>query len=320
MMALNQVFKALSDPTRREILRLLGHGERTAGELSASFDMTKPSMSHHFAVLKEADLISQPPRRAADLLLAEHHGPGRRDDADLGPLRRRGTRKETWSHEPALLDHRDRPDRSRRGGSRPGSTRACRTASPPTGTSRVRSTATATSPGRCSSFPAMMIAFLVLFAFLPVLSRRSTSRSTRSARRTSISWCSLSALFALHARGHPAGDVAGSPAGPKFMDIGRALIGGMFLFFALMGNVMGKVRKNFYIGIRVPWTLASDRVWNDTHRLAAWLMVGGGIVGFLLVIAGLPIVWPIGVMIVTFLVPVVYSFVHYKALERQGAL
>ena len=57
-MALNQVFKALSDPTRREIIRLLGHGERTAGELASSFDMTKPSMSHHFSVLKEADLIS----------------------------------------------------------------------------------------------------------------------------------------------------------------------------------------------------------------------------------------------------------------------
>ena len=94
----------------------------------------------------------------------------------------------------------------------------------------------------------------------------------------------------------------------------------MFLFFALMGNVMGKVRKNFYIGIRVPWTLASDRVWNDTHRLAAWLMVAGGIIGFLLVIAGLPLLVAIGVMIVTLLIPVVYSFVHYKALERCGAL
>jgi len=47
----------LSDPTRREILRLLSGGERTAGELAAAFDMTKPSMSHHFAVLKESDLI-----------------------------------------------------------------------------------------------------------------------------------------------------------------------------------------------------------------------------------------------------------------------
>ena len=52
------VFKALSDPTRREILRLLSRGEKTAGELASRFDMTKPSMSHHFAVLKEAELIS----------------------------------------------------------------------------------------------------------------------------------------------------------------------------------------------------------------------------------------------------------------------
>src|SRR5437868_3110165 len=56
-MGINQVFKAMSDPTRREILRLLTHGERTAGELAEQFDMTKPSVSHHFAVLKEADLI-----------------------------------------------------------------------------------------------------------------------------------------------------------------------------------------------------------------------------------------------------------------------
>jgi len=53
----NQVFKALADPTRREILRLLGRGEMSAGELAAKFHMTKPSMSHHFAVLKEADLV-----------------------------------------------------------------------------------------------------------------------------------------------------------------------------------------------------------------------------------------------------------------------
>jgi ArsR family transcriptional regulator len=57
MMRMNEVFKALTDPTRREILRILSRGERTAGELAEPFDMTKPSMSHHFAVLKEAGLI-----------------------------------------------------------------------------------------------------------------------------------------------------------------------------------------------------------------------------------------------------------------------
>lgn len=55
---MNEVFKALSDPTRRQILQLLGRGEQSAGELASHFDMTKPSMSHHFAVLKDADLIT----------------------------------------------------------------------------------------------------------------------------------------------------------------------------------------------------------------------------------------------------------------------
>jgi len=54
----NQAFKALADPTRREILRLLRRGEMTAGDLAERFDMTKPTMSHHFSVLKDADLLT----------------------------------------------------------------------------------------------------------------------------------------------------------------------------------------------------------------------------------------------------------------------
>lgn len=54
----NEAFKALADPTRREILRLLGQGEMSAGQLAERFDMTKPSMSHHFSVLKQADLVA----------------------------------------------------------------------------------------------------------------------------------------------------------------------------------------------------------------------------------------------------------------------
>jgi len=54
----NNAFKALADPTRREILRLLRRGEMTAGDLAERFDMTKPTMSHHFSVLKDADLLT----------------------------------------------------------------------------------------------------------------------------------------------------------------------------------------------------------------------------------------------------------------------
>jgi DNA-binding transcriptional ArsR family regulator len=56
-MRMNEAFKALADPTRREILRLLRGGEMSAGELAQRFDMSKPSVSHHFTVLKGADLI-----------------------------------------------------------------------------------------------------------------------------------------------------------------------------------------------------------------------------------------------------------------------
>jgi ArsR family transcriptional regulator len=59
MNASNNAFKAIADPARREILRLLRQGEMTAGDLAANFDMSKPTMSHHFAVLAEADLITR---------------------------------------------------------------------------------------------------------------------------------------------------------------------------------------------------------------------------------------------------------------------
>ncbi len=54
---MSQVFRALSDPTRRQVLQLLRNGPMSAGELSDQFDVSKPTMSAHFAVLKEADLI-----------------------------------------------------------------------------------------------------------------------------------------------------------------------------------------------------------------------------------------------------------------------
>ncbi|MDB5963208.1 MAG: ArsR family transcriptional regulator [Massilia sp.] len=56
--SIQDAFKAIADPTRREILRLLRSEEMTAGDLADRFDMSKPSMSHHFAVLKAAELIT----------------------------------------------------------------------------------------------------------------------------------------------------------------------------------------------------------------------------------------------------------------------
>lgn len=55
---MTSVFRALADPTRRRVLEILREGPKTAGELAAEFDVSKPTMSAHFAVLREAGLIA----------------------------------------------------------------------------------------------------------------------------------------------------------------------------------------------------------------------------------------------------------------------
>lgn len=87
------------------------------------------------------------------------------------------------------------------------------------------------------------------------------------------------------------------------------------VLFIGLGNYLGKFPKNFFVGIRTPWTLASDEVWDKTHRLA----------GYLFIFAGLGVVstaffrspeWVIIVLIaVAALIPAVYSFVLYRKLH-----
>ena len=86
------------------------------------------------------------------------------------------------------------------------------------------------------------------------------------------------------------------------------------------GNVMGKVKRNFWMGVRTPWTLASERVWNQTHRVAAWLYTAIGIVGLIAVLLGVPMVVVFGTFIACVLFPIPYSLYLYKKLERQGKL
>ena len=55
---MNTIFKALNDATRREILEMLKERDMTAGEIADRFDMSKPSISHHLDLLKQADLVA----------------------------------------------------------------------------------------------------------------------------------------------------------------------------------------------------------------------------------------------------------------------
>ncbi len=93
------------------------------------------------------------------------------------------------------------------------------------------------------------------------------------------------------------------------------VVSGVGLLLIILGNFMSKVRKNFFIGIRTPWTLASDEVWSRTHRLGGRLLMLAGL--FMLVGAPLKIQSELTVLVVTVfaLTPVIYSYFLYRKLE-----
>jgi len=100
----------------------------------------------------------------------------------------------------------------------------------------------------------------------------------------------------------------------------KPMIGGMLLFLGLLGNSLGKVKRNFFMGIRTPWTLANDQVWVATHRLGARLMTLAGFGGALAVWLGAPVLPIFFIFIALSLYPIIYSLLLYKRLERSGAI
>ena len=96
-----------------------------------------------------------------------------------------------------------------------------------------------------------------------------------------------------------------------------ALVGALFI---VIGSVMPRTRSNFWIGIRTPWTLSSDRVWTRTHRLAGYSMTAAGA---LMVLAAL--VFPptlrlsvlIGAIVASIIAPAAYSYLTWRR-EQKG--
>ncbi len=93
-----------------------------------------------------------------------------------------------------------------------------------------------------------------------------------------------------------------------------ALLPAMGLLFIFAGLMMRQAKRNFFIGIRTPWTLSSDRVWYQTHRVGSWLFIGSGV----LAIPGIFLPGPTAFSLIVIpilasaLFLVVYSYILYQ--------
>lgn len=95
------------------------------------------------------------------------------------------------------------------------------------------------------------------------------------------------------------------------------VFGGIGVMFVFIGNYLGKVRQNWFIGIRTPWTLDKEEVWNKTHRLGGWLFLIAGLIIFAEAFILWNVAWVMGVCIgLAALVPVLYSYFLHRKLSR----
>ncbi len=101
----------------------------------------------------------------------------------------------------------------------------------------------------------------------------------------------------------------------KEVDMNQWILAAMGLLFVVIGNYLAKVPKNFFMGIRTPWTLASDEVWYKTHRLASWTFVLAGLLVILCSLLPVSVNWAIGFLMAAGLIPVIYSLIIYKKIE-----
>ena len=90
---------------------------------------------------------------------------------------------------------------------------------------------------------------------------------------------------------------------------------GVGLLFFILGYYLGRVRKNFFLGIRTPWTLASDEVWNRTHRIGGRLFMLGGLIMMSAAFVPIATGMLVGVILAVALFPVIWSYVLYRRIE-----
>jgi immunity protein, SdpI family len=155
--------------------------------------------------------------------------------------------------------------------------------------------------------PLVMTALWLLFQVLPRLSPRgfemeSFSRVWGIITASVLAFMLFVEVLTLRAA------LTGAVLSPKVI---FAAVG---VLFAVIGGSLGKVTRNFFAGIRTPWTLASEEVWNRTHRLASKLFVATGLLVATAALFDISWWWPFAALIVGSFIPVVYSYVIYRRL------
>ena len=161
-------------------------------------------------------------------------------------------------------------------------------------------------------FPALNAAAYFLFLFLPKIDPKRENYSKFGSSYLIIRYAIhfvfvfIFVLTALASLGYP-------------LDISKWMAGGVAVLFIVLGNIMGRVRHNYFVGFKFPWTLANEEVWKKTHQVGAKVMVLGGVAALIGVIftqgAVSFMILMIGILLPV-LITTVYSYLLYRNIAR----
>lgn len=103
------------------------------------------------------------------------------------------------------------------------------------------------------------------------------------------------------------------------VDVGRLVPLGVGALFIVLGNYMPKIKHNYFIGIRTPWTLESETVWNKTHRLGGKVFIGMGVLLMLTAFLRGDIQFVLLMLVIVFgnLYLIVQSFLYFQKEQRK---
>lgn len=162
-----------------------------------------------------------------------------------------------------------------------------------------------------------LLLFILLFA-LPKIDPRKQSYLKFNNVYTIFRWIMhiflaiIYLLTLLHA-------IMGPEGVPTFLDISNIVPFFVSILFIIIGNYLGKIKDNFFVGIRTPWTLSSKEVWFKTHRLAGKLFVLSGILGMIgsLFNGTISFIMLIGPVMISSVVSIVYSYFAYQKEQNN---
>lgn len=157
--------------------------------------------------------------------------------------------------------------------------------------------------------PVILLVMWALFRILPAIDPRGANYAKFGGAFEAIIVSVMLFMLGLHivvlraSLGHP-------------VDMARVMPFGIGILLVVIGNLLPRARPNWFVGIRTPWTLSSDRVWEKTHRFGGRLFVAAG-----LVIALSSLVWVQWAHVVLFTILLVTTatvlFYSYREWKRE---